>query len=395
MNNRIFVNFLFVIICLCFLEEDPKLKPYVSQNKRFLTITEPTQGCPTFLVVTTTTGGLGHRLVALAIAISFLIRYNSSATLLLDSNYFSQARGYGGESYDFAVKILGLDLFLDTTDVGISFLDGSNVANKNSFEAPMFQTRWGVVRPKSFESVEDAVLGTTSSCGVVALLPCGYLGMCRHSDGTPTWCFESEHADIASARFFFSNLLSGHNIQHFNGDSKCLNGDSKCLNVVWHIRNDDMILIADGADAISLVIEAVSNSLRSSISSARHWVVAQNPITPDDRSFGIFHNYPGLDAAFLTSLSTMEAFLHLVNADILVHTGSTFAVSAALLAHESQVFLYGKPKESIHFGDPAWHVQYIPNCIPVQPGGIILPDDSLRLNMRIESRINYRWKGHL
>jgi hypothetical protein len=77
---------------------------------------------------------------------------------------------------------------------------------------------------------------------------------------------------------------------------------------------------------------------------------------------------------------------------MLAHTGSTFALSAALVSHSSQVFLYGLPKESANYGDHAWHAQYLPGCIPVQTDGSLLFEDSSRLVELIAERMQFRRK---
>jgi hypothetical protein len=392
--KKVIVSFCLIFLLICTENEylvnfaERTKKPSVSDLNFIL---QPSQTCPTFLIVTTQPGGLGHRFISLAIAISFVLRASSNATLILDVEYFSQGRIQGGESLDFAVNLLGLQSILTSYDIDVFFRDGSKISDTTTFTETLFETRWGFVRPVAFDSVEDAIVRTSSMCGIVSLLPCDT--GCRHDDGTSSWCAASEHAEIASARPLLSQLFATQgnsnpsNLRSHAFHSQFL--EPYRFNVVWHVRNDDIIL-SSGPESISRTIDIVTVSLIKAGVVGHHWIISQNPIENFDQNFGIFHSHPGFNATFLTSLSTTDAFLHLAYADILIHSGSSFALSAAIVAHSSQVFLYGQPKESTHFKDHAWRAQYLPGCVPILPDGSFTNDDTSRLIELIKTRAKYR-----
>jgi hypothetical protein len=390
--NYVFFAVLFFV--LFFQPQDNRVSSFMKSHPLEnwpQSILYPIDDCFNLLVVTTHNAGLGHRLIALAIAISFIIRSNSSATLVLDKQYFSHYRD--GVSYDlsFVNKFQGIKSILTTESVAIEFADGSNIADISSFTAPFFETAWGLVFPKAFGSVEATIIGTATSnaCGIVALLPCGH-PKCTHDDGTLSWCFSSEHVDIGTARplithlfvndYFSTNLMGIFPNRYLH---------SSTLNVAWHIRNDDILLTNGGPDFLNKLISVIMDVLAFTKIVGKHWIIAQNPILESDPNFGTLYSHSGFNATFLTSLQTLDAFQHLVFADILVHTGSTFALSAALVAHESQVFLYGLPKESNNYGDHAWRAQFIPGCVPILPGGAISPEDKTLLVQKLLARISY------
>ena len=70
-------------------------------------------------------------------------------------------------------------------------------------------------------------------------------------------------------------------------------------------------------------------------------------------------------------MSSDITFKYLAAADMLVHTGSSFAVAAGTVADTSQVFLYSRPKETAFLHDDYYNAYYLNGCVPIQIDGSI------------------------
>lgn len=88
-----------------------------------------------------------------------------------------------------------------------------------------------------------------------------------------------------------------------------------------------------------------------------------------------------------------EVSRHLLPAALLVHTGSSFSLSAALISHPTQVHVYCAPKESKEMGDAAYLGYLMDDMVPVQLGGDVLEADQQRMVALTARRLKHRQAG--
>jgi hypothetical protein len=96
---------------------------------------------------------------------------------------------------------------------------------------------------------------------------------------------------------------------------------------------------------------------------------------------------PGFSFQQLSGLHFASAFAHLAAADVLVHTGSSFAAAAAAAAADGQVFFFSSPHESRRLGDAAYVNYLLPHAVPLQLDGGLLPEDAGHAAARLDARL--------
>ena len=77
----------------------------------------PLPRCPNFLIVTSETGGVGHRMGAIAFALA--LAANSSAALVLDDALWAERRY--GDSFDALRPLFSLHRFYAASELGFRF----------------------------------------------------------------------------------------------------------------------------------------------------------------------------------------------------------------------------------------------------------------------------------
>ncbi len=168
------------------------------------------------------------------------------------------------------------------------------------------------------------------------------------------------------------------------------------LVVLWHIRNDDIKLHAREVDFFRVLLEGVLAGLGGL--PARHYVLSQYPIGESDPNFGFLHTLGiGSNATpqftFLAGVGVEASLLHMVAVDVLVHTGSSFSLSAALISHPTQVHVYCAPKESKEMSDAAYLGYLMDDMVPVQLSGDVLEADQQRMVALTARRLKHRQAG--
>ena len=111
----------------------------------------------------------------------------------------------------------------------------------------------------------------------------------------------------------------------------------------------------------------------------QHFLMCENNITKSG-PFGFLFEIPNFSFVAIVSQSVAIAFRHLAGADILVSTGSSFAIAAALCAPRVQIHVACAPKE----GGSSDVVHYMQESVPVSPTGEILPVEAASLRRRIQ-----------
>jgi hypothetical protein len=352
-----------------FFLSSPNSLLFSSKGKVFL----PDPACPNFLIVTSEPGGLGHRAGAIAIALS--LAAETGASIVLDDGLWHDARY--NQSLGYIYNLLGLNSFLSTRDLGFVFSKGPS-AHTYKFSEESYLTPWGRVYPTYFNFVEQAIDAVKNACFTVTLIPTGHSACSRL--GSPHYCFEivprffDRSRSILSALYARSQNHHKNIFPHFNKDE---------FVVAWHIRYGDIIIRPD-IFAWKILINDVQKCT-SSIKT-KHLIFSETPITPEDAIFGFLYKIQDFSFTVLDKMSSELTFKYLVAADMLIHTGSSFASAAGAVADISQVFLYSRPKETAVLHDDYYNAYYLNGCVPVQTNGSIL--DIGQCHNRVLSRKN-------
>jgi hypothetical protein len=346
----------------------------------------PLPGCPNFLVVSSTFAGMGHRLMAVAVALK--LSRDTSAALVMDANLWAGGSPEHGEGYGFLQSLLSPP-FLSTTDFGLSIDKEGMFTNQRQFES-----RWGVLLPSITESVDHAAMVAPDGCRNIIMFQTGHPRCTDPATGIRVFCAYVQPYYYAAAkpymrRVYEKSPLFGKPLTEFQ-----LPRDA--LVVLWHIRNDDIKLHAREVDFFRVLREGVLAGLGGL--SARHYVLSQYPIGEGDPNFGFLHTLgSGSNGTpqftFLAGVGVEASLLHMVAVDVLVHTGSSFSLSAALISHPTQVHVYCAPKESKEMGDAAYLGYLMDDMVPVQLGGDVLEADQQRMVALTARRLKHRQAG--
>jgi hypothetical protein len=297
----------------------------------------PLPDCPNFLVVSSTFAGMGHRLMAVAVALK--LSRDTSAALVMDANLWAHSSPEHGEGYGFLQSLLSPP-FLSTKDFGLSIDKEGMFTNQQQFES-----RWGVLLPSTPESVDHAAIIAEDGCRNIVMFQTGHPRCTDEATGNfREYCAYVQPYYYTAAkpymrRVYEKSPLFGKPLTEFQ-----LQRDA--LVVLWHIRNDDIKLHAREVDFFRVLLEGVLAGLGGL--PARHYVLSQYPIGKSDPSFGFLHtlgssgNGTPPQFTFLAGVGVEASLLHMVAVDVLVHTGSSFSLSAALISHPTQVHLCGR-----------------------------------------------------
>jgi hypothetical protein len=381
----------------------------------------PDPACPNFLVVTSDSGGVGHRMGAIAFGVA--AAEAAGAAVVLDDDLWEAPRGEG-ESLTFLRTLLSLDAFLSARELGIDLTRDADVDKglvptpsswRADFRSPTFSSRWGRLTAAPPATAQAAARLARSACHSIQRVRTGSGAGCSFPDsGDSGWCFEAFHGGYEAARpvlraLFARSEYARRPLMRFlagarDGRSRdgriAIRGNEaqagvdgvrpSFFTVAWHVRNGDVRLASGGGARFRRLVDAVTSVLSRAAFSfpVRHYVVTEKALHRDDPDFGVF--FPlledtapggggGGDAGsdgVLWDMAPDEAFIHLAGADLLIHTGSSFAVAAAAVADPSQAFVYSPPKESRRTGqdwatDDAYKVYRLEGCVAAAPDGSI------------------------
>lgn len=339
--------------------------------------------CPNALLVTSDNAGLGHRISAIAVAIA--ISKGSKGALILDDSLWNTPRGVKGESMTFLKTLLRLEAFFSAKEMKIAhdFKRGFD----GKFTVPVVETPQGTLRtvgPLPNQSCEDSIEMVKSGCNQVVLLPTGQPFTCR--EGTErVWCLEDVPGAYDTSRAILSNLYASSPLRRRHILGKRRDGS---LVVAWHLRNDDIKLHngTNSAAYFANVHSALERASKAAGIPLAHYMVCEQAFSKSDKDYGHLYSIPGFTFQQLVRRSIADSFLFLVEADVLVTTGSSFANSAALLAPAGQVVLFSMPKESKTIGDRAYRTYRLAHAVGLRKDGSVSEGDIGMLTTKIMKR---------
>jgi hypothetical protein len=417
----------------------------------------PDPACPNLFVITSDPGGVGHRMGALAFGIA-AAEAAGAAVVLDDALWEAERQQGGGLGYlrtllgldmFLSARELGLGLAREgdggsnisqdpspAVESGVSAQTAKSLRStlltpksssavpswREDFTAPSFVTRWGSLLSAPPSTLEAAAHAARSACGAVFRVRSGSGGACTFPDSGDTgWCFQAFHGGFQAARAVLRTLYarteySRRPLTRF-GVEAAGGGDASPLRrppylvVAWHIRNGDITLTDGGRERFRRLTAAVSIGVGAcNAAEVRHFILCERPIQRDDPVFADLFSLPGLARSsendrisggastppfVLWDMEPDESFAYLAGADVLVHTGSSFAVAAATVADPTQVFVYSPPKETASWAkeaggrledDDSYKVYRLEGNIPAQADGTMRDTDMASFKARVRAR---------
>lgn len=320
----------------------------------------PNLSCPNVFLFRTTAGGLGHRMAGLAVAITGAIR--TGAAVLIDRHTLYEVERSIDDmtGYAFLEALFGLDSFHS--------IDG-RLVNFSPPTAPM-ASPWGMALTPI-----DVGNGDVFRSEAAARKGCGQLF--AYDSGGPacaeTYCVFAMGGALDGAVGVTRALYAAGSYARrpVPGFQSAYAATPRALTVAWHIRNGDY-RANENATFYTNLRRAVDVGLRGL--PAQHFVFSQNPINDGiaAHGFGFLATDPTFHGTVFPVVASMaDDFNHLVRADVLVHSGSSWAYAATLASPESQVRLFCPPKE-VGMGSPVSRDFYWVNgSIPVSADGTV------------------------
>lgn len=333
----------------------------------------PRAGCANVFVLNTDAGGVGHRVWALTMGVALAQR--AGAALAIDEENFLDVPRWNRpttELYPFLPELLQLPAFLTVRQ--LSRLQGTTPRGTT------FSTPWGDLRFVDVPSVEDSMAAAAAGCGQI--LPVGTGGMyCRGPAGEQAWCFIAgafnEARPLMSSLFAQSSYATRPlTLYDADGGSSARGGGAASPIVAWHVRNDDIKLHANDVAYWTALASAVVAHVGSA---ARHHLFCELPV-PADGPFGFLLRLPGVAFHVHAGTPVDVALFHLARAAVLVHSGSSFSLTAGLLAPPRElVQLAPLPKEGI----VAAATYAMDGTVAIEADGSLTPDASRLFNERL------------
>ena len=335
----------------------------------------PIASCPNVFLFRTTAGGLGHRMAGLAIAITGAIR--TGAAVLIDRHTLYEVERSIDDmtGYAFLEELFGLSAFRSINGSSISFAHPT---------APV-ASPWGIAL-----TPVDVGNGDVFRSEAAARAACGQLF--AYDSGGPAcagkYCVFSMGGALDGAAgvlrvLYAAGAYSKRPVPAF---LPAYNAAPRALTVAWHIRNGDYHANENVTFYMNLR-RAVDAGLRGL--PAKHFVFSQNAINDGvaAHGFGFLATDPAFIGTAFPSVAPMaDDFNHLVRADVLVHSGSSWSYAATLVSPASQVRLFCPPKE-VAMGFPVAHDFYWVNgSIPVNADGTVSVEHAEALAQLLQAR---------
>lgn len=154
---------------------------------------------------------------------------------------------------------------------------------------------------------------------------------------------------------------------------------SSFFNVAWHLRTGDKKLHGKDVRFFKTVLMQVSSALEGF--PVRHYFFYEGHRLPHEFEFLKDLGVP--NATFVSGMDPGETMFHFVNANMLVGTGSSFAITAQLVSWKT-IFLHTEPKEGGFYG-----VYETSEVVRVTRDGMILDSRAA-----LRARATLAWKRY-
>lgn len=311
----------------------------------------PNSSCSNFFLVMTDAGGLGHRIGSIVYALH--AAKESKSAIAIHETLWSEGRwpDQGRNSLMFLRRLLDLRKFYSSSDLGVPTED------KRLIPGPI-PTKWGSLTVVHSNDIDDAKDLAQSSCNLIIEARTGYR-YCknRNTNELDSCAMDSiNKGSWEAARPIFRMLYEQGQI--FNLPLTFFESYGKAIIISWHVRNGDISLNTNPEFWRNLV-----HSIESTIVNVdyRHYLFSERDL--NGGPFEFLHSL--FKFSLLTSISPELSIHHMANSDILVSTGSSFSITAALLAQRSQIHFYSEPKE----GGESSKVYALSESIPILSNG--------------------------
>lgn len=322
-------------------------------------------------------------MTAVALGLYFAMLANASVILHSDLESLPRWDASGGGSYPFFRRLFNLYSFPTTSELGV--IDPSGHLVSMSHPAGRLQVVTSL-------HCQDAVEHAQKSCNQIMMLPTGHERACLTGDGTgQDYCvFAGVPGAFQTARpllqvLYSHGFYSRMPLVHFR---KTAEVTAATAAVAWYIRNDDIQLYGGKATYWSNLVANVIAGLHGR--NMHHYVLSQNPILKNDSDFGFLHELVDFSWTALSGLPVDVAMYHLIAADVIVHSGSSFSMVANLVADSTQVSLFALPKESRNERDGPWETYWLDGNFAISSDGTIADADIPRLRAAVEHRVDHK-----
>lgn len=314
-------------------------------------------------------------MAGLAIAIIGAIR--TSAAVLIDRHtLYEVERSVDDKTgYAFLEELFGLSAFRSVNGSRISF----------ALPTAPVMSPWGVEL-----APVDVGNGDVFRSEAAARTACGQLF--AYDSGGPacaeTYCVFSMGGALDGASGVLRALYAAgaYSQRPVSAFQSAYAAAPRALTVAWHIRNGDYHANENATFYVNLR-RAIDAGLRGL--PAQHFVFSQNAINDGvaAHGFGFLATHPAFRGTAFPSVSPMaDDFNHLIRADVLVHSGSSWSYAATLASPASQVRLFCPPKE-VAMGFPvARDFYWVNGSVPVNADGTVDGGHAEALARRLRAR---------
>jgi hypothetical protein len=340
-------------------------KEQVSHEPSFLPFV-PNSSCPNFFMVLSEAGGIGHRINAIITAIHTSRKTN--AAVALDDSIWAEERWTEKErsSLMYIRRLFDFRLFFSSSDLGVQTRNRELVLGT-------VQTKWGIFSVRHSNDIDHAANLANSDCNQIIELRSGYMRCVDRISGNLTYCVMDAFNSGAweSSRKIFRMLYERGQMFHspldlFHAD------DDQTIVVAWHVRNGDINLNVNPTFWNNLIRTIKDSTISMTI---EHYVICEKDLRGGPFAF----LYDIFQFSLLVDLPPDVSIHYMANSDILVSTGSSFSILAALLASPDQIHFFSEPKE----GTTSEKVYQLSGSIPVLIDGTISESSAAILKTKI------------
>lgn len=340
-----------------------------SANEPFLLLPfSPNLLCPSFFVVMTDAAGLGHRIGSIIYAL--YAAKDSGTAIALHDSLWSVGRWPDQErnSLMYLRRLLDLRMFFSSSDLGVQ------IAEDKRLVPGRVSTKWGSLLVVHSSDIDDAKYLAQSSCNQIIEMRSGY-AFCRNRNTNElTSCaLDSENSGSwEDARPLFRMLYERG--QMYNSPLNFFDSYGKSIIVSWHVRNGDITLNTDPEFWKNLVSIIESTLVNTEF---KHFIFSERDLFGGP--FEFLHNL--FKFSVITNIPPELSIHHMANSDILVSTGSSFSITAALLAPLTQIHLCSVPKE----GQESSLVYALSESLPILGNGSVSGESAAVFKLKVAS----------
>ena len=272
--------------------------------------------CKRYIIADVDGSGLGHRHGTVVFAVNLAVEYGFTLVL---SDSLRTSQSSHGQYLNFR-ELLGLENFLFFSELDRTNLKSFVVDCRESFFREYFST-------------------FRHQCNIIVSAEIGNHTSCRTSFlRKPKYCFDFWPGAYERARRYLKPTYPApdpSSLIHFDAARR-----RRALSVAWHVRCGD-IVVDRGPGYFAGILALIA----SSGVDHQHYVFWQGC----NATFSYLRQV--LPSAVIVDADADAAFRHMRGADVLVHSGSSFASSAALAAPAPQLYFQSPPKETRWGGD--------------------------------------------